>query len=1302
MKNIISKFLTVIGLGAALLGCTRIEEIEEDIRLDRCLAPTDFVAKVDIATGNCVEFSWSLSKGADAFILEIYKDGELYGNALRVLPKEVPYTVELDPDLDYTARVKAYDSSGLIGESKWTDLEDVIETYSIKPSVNPVLTDRTINSITVKWDADNEVDHLRLTPALEEDKSYTKIELSGADIEAASYCVSGLKASTNYTVAVYYKRAARGQVSAWTRPVVDGATSVADTASLKQALRDGAPVILLACADSAYVIGSVTLAGPLTFYGEESVDGSTKPTIAGCFNINSSVTSLHLESLNISGEACDGMSQQGHLLSVTEVVESISSIEIVNCEVYGYSKGIYSDNKGASVGTIDFNNNIIHDIDGNGGDGFDCRQSCTIDKITFTNNTIYNGFRTLFRIDEAVNLKAFNFCNNTLSNLCSLNDSNNNGLFHIRARAKGGADEKELRDNTNDVAKDNLFLNMAEKCLIISKNGMSVLPNLSGNYAYDISDNFLNVSTTATPPVEKITTDSFKEAGNKVLSEDPCTDSRGGKFNVEDAAVTSAKAGDPRWFTPYVPVIEDLTQDVTVPVKTWDFTDSKTFRGKIEQDAVRDGIRFYVKENGLEFVDEGLEFPAAGTLDKSGAPEDCGIGIKVDQPGSVVITTVSADNDQALLAISLDGKAKIALAAGEENYKLVLDGIEKGEEHFVYIYAVASPIIVKTLQWSDDIEREGDKILDTPVLSIDKTAVNYGSGESVTISWNAVDKAGSYDVTFDGKTKNTTDTFYTIAASELTPGTYEVGVVSKPAETDLVRGASEPAYVSFSVNEVLEKIVLEKIWDSEYMKAGVEKYGNGTELNGADFVYGNIGYVVGGGKFKFGIDNAGTADEAARIQLGGTGKAGTKTSLQILVGGKGTLELTARSSGDAARPLAVAIGTEEIGRKDAPAKTEAPAVLSYDVEAADGDLVNIFSASSGINIYSIKWTPKGATPVTTSYKWNFTEMYTSDVKVNDSQIYEYNNGTAEAVSSADKNYVLYLAPNGKDLKNAKLACTADGITYHPLTYGGGAAYMFFKVDKPGTLKVKASNGKDQANHVNCQLGVKLNGEAFGDNVELDYYDLAVAGCRAVEYTWEITSAGEISIVKPSGKNSPYIYEVEFSYTEGGTPEPVAYDTVIDAAGVNGCGYTFQTGKAGVQALTAPDDWTYKDIEFKSLFNIGSADHDGASTTIMYFRKDADMASCAAGTTGLLQNVTCLGEIQEVIVTLASSATKAGSKMKMYENAGSGAEAEVASSSPADKASVHTFTFSEGNNGYFRLNGGSDDLKIVSVELKYKK
>ena len=117
----------------------------------------------------------------------------------------------------------------------------------------------------------------------------------------------------------------------------------------------------------------------------------------------------------------------------------------------------------------------------------------------------------------------------------------------------------------------------------------------------------------------------------------------------------------------------------------------------------------------------------------------------------------------------------------------------------------------------------------------------------------------------------------------------------------------------------------------------------------ADFLYNNLGFVHGGGSgFKF-------AD--ARVQLAGSGSAGTKCCIQFKVGGPGTVTVSCQSSNSSSdRTLKVALGSSAKGDISAPgASQNTDSVELGDAKA--GDLVNIYSGGSGINVFEIVWTP---------------------------------------------------------------------------------------------------------------------------------------------------------------------------------------------------------------------------------------------------------------------------------------------------------------------------------------------------------
>lgn len=118
-----------------------------------------------------------------------------------------------------------------------------------------------------------------------------------------------------------------------------------------------------------------------------------------------------------------------------------------------------------------------------------------------------------------------------------------------------------------------------------------------------------------------------------------------------------------------------------------------------------------------------------------------------------------------------------------------------------------------------------------------------------------------------------------------------------------------------------------------------------------------LSFLMGGGKFKFGQNNNAAGVKATRFQFGGTGSM-TKANVSFTVDAPGTLVVEAVSGGDVARPLAVAIDGTELAPQDAPDKSQNAGLLTFDCSsAAKGSKITIYSKNSGINVFSISWTP---------------------------------------------------------------------------------------------------------------------------------------------------------------------------------------------------------------------------------------------------------------------------------------------------------------------------------------------------------
>ena len=163
IRNLHMKKLIYTAL-ALLFAVSCVEEIPpviEDVDLSRCFEPTNVTAVVK--NGEYVNFNWDKAKTTEVYILELFTNEALEGDPafhFELDKSEIPYLAHLEADMTYWFRVRGT----TVGKdpSKWYVGTKKLETTAIKSILEPVLTDRTVNSISLAWKADPEVDHIRI------------------------------------------------------------------------------------------------------------------------------------------------------------------------------------------------------------------------------------------------------------------------------------------------------------------------------------------------------------------------------------------------------------------------------------------------------------------------------------------------------------------------------------------------------------------------------------------------------------------------------------------------------------------------------------------------------------------------------------------------------------------------------------------------------------------------------------------------------------------------------------------------------------------------------------------------------------------------------------------------------------------------------------------------------------------------------------------------------------------------------------------------------------------------------------
>lgn len=834
--------------GVGITSCSSdLDDPMDTIPYNRVLTPMNFEAEVVATKGTDVTFSWSAVQNASAYVLELFdavvtteqgpdgKDVEVFNPpvyeatspvySFEVAADQVPYTVEgLEVDKTFYARVRGV--SGSVAASHWAYLIEPVSTSAVRQLLNPVVIARTASSVTVGWDdAEDKGDLtsirvLAVVPA--EGETARTIALTDEQKSACEVTVDGLDACRNYKFTLLFgKSGSRGVVTAWTRTDTEGMNEINSAEGLYNAINGatGDVKLVLAYNDGAVydmgayaVVGSeglyepFTVACNLSIYGEATgegqmpvVKGFSLKTAAGC-------GSLHFEEVVMDGANLCGV-------LATTGGSNMTDVEFVNMEMSGYVKGVWSGADGNNVDNFLFDGVYAHDINpkGSGGGDFIDVRGGDYQSIVLKNSTFYASARSFLRIseDKTKVLGSVELANCTFNSVTTtISSSNNSGIFHIRKVTPGAFTMSKcvfLNMNNDNETENGFWVRMARD------NAENFVPFCSGNIYYNVGHMYAgkNGDQNTFFPTKSVNLngDPFTTAlamadGGMMLEEDPCTNSIAGKMYLKNGVIAANKAGDPRWWDATQPVVVRPTELTTVVEPTvWDFTDKTKFSSEtIETNQIIENIRIYAPAELV--MSEGVTFASAASVDKQGRPTSSALGIRVQGVGAVEVTTVDAGFNAALQLV-VAGDRYTMLADGK-THKVVLGDLVG--ENDIYLLA-GSAVTVTKVAWTDDLTPESTvSQLAAPKVKVDNTSFDEGTEVAVTASWAAVENAASYEVTFQGKKTETTETSFTIDAATVAAlgvATYEISVVAKPVATSSKYSASEAGVATFKVNKVI-------------------------------------------------------------------------------------------------------------------------------------------------------------------------------------------------------------------------------------------------------------------------------------------------------------------------------------------------------------------------------------------------------------------------------------------------------------------------------------------------------------------
>lgn len=1146
--------------GVGITSCSSdLDDPMDTIPYNRVLTPMNFEAEVVATKGTDVTFSWSAVQNASAYVLELFdavvtteqgpdgKDVEVFNPpvyeatspvySFEVAADQVPYTVEgLEVDKTFYARVRGV--SGSVAASHWAYLIEPVSTSAVRQLLNPVVIARTASSVTVGWDDAEDKGDLTsirveaVVPA--EGESARTIALSDEQKNACEIEVSELAACRNYKFTLLFGRSgSRGVVTAWTRTDTEGMNEINSAEGLYNAINGatGDVKLVLAYNDGvAYDMGAYAVVGTeglyepftvacnLSIYGDATGEGQM-PVIKG-FSLKTAAGcgSLHFEEVVMDGANLCGV-------LATTGGSNMTDVEFVNMEMSGYVKGVWSGAEGSNVDNFLFDGVYAHDINPNGsggGDFIDVRGG-DYQSIVLKNSTFYASARSFLRIseDKTKVLGSVELANCTFNSVTTtISSSNNSGIFHIRKVTPGAFTMSKcvfLNMNNDNETENGFWVRMARD------NAENFVPFCSGNIYYNVGHMYAgkNGDQNTFFPTKSVNLngDAFTTAlamadGGMMLEEDPCTNSIAGKMYLKNGVIAANKAGDPRWWDATQPVVVRPTELTTVVEPTvWDFTDKTKFSSEtIETNQIIENIRIYAPAELV--MSEGVTFASAASVDKQGRPTSSALGIRVQGVGAVEVTTVDAGFNAALQLV-VAGDRYTMLADGK-THKVVLGDLVG--ENDIYLLA-GSAVTVTKVAWTDDLTPEATVAqLAAPEVKVDNTSFDEGTEVAVTASWAAVENAASYEVTFQGKKTETTETSFTIDAATVAAlgvATYEISVVAKPVATSSKYSASEAGVATFKVNKVILAGFSTVTWN--FLTFDGTNLADGATWTSNTAFAENVVWTINP-DFPMTIMNGVTVQAAGSTNGAKTAdgssfqtSAPDKRAVYFTATAPGKLKYTAKSGNSStARSTYVAVSTASEYKV---VYTSDPAIeeKTYEVDLMDlvgGETIYIFGKGNTFSVIEWTYVDENAGPVAEPAVWNFT----------DSGFDPYFNIIANAVGlGTDYKEPYEQVWDGLTISNGggnSIRVNGTSERYVQMGGGGGIAenqrHFSFEAPVSGKVTVVASNTGGSA------ATDRLVAVEYGTNVSTQVGGVPSSERATLTFDIDITEATTVYVYPTNG------------------------------------------------------------------------------------------------------------------------------------------------------------------------------------------
>ena len=516
-------------LGLGLLSMTACSDPMDEITsliVGRNFSPVNFDTK-DI-TKESASFQWTAVSGATSYELQIFADSDLDFSGeptfvfKNISKDEIPYAVSgLMYDTQYSARVMAVDDNDATRNSKWSEVSFRTNAQQIFKSVsNSDIADR---SVVMNWPAGEEVTTIYAV-ASETGETITTKQLTETEIAAGKAIVDGLQPETKYDVYLYNGSKKRGTKTFKTIADLNGAIVVRPGDDFASLIKNAEAGSVFALMPDTFKIMSEDETGTSAVAISKSIEikgiyPTAAPVIQGRFEINDGA-SVSIDNIVLDGSANVSTDQAFNFKTADA---TYGKVIIKNSEIKNFGKGVFYVNVACTINELTFKNCLIHDIECDGGDMFDCRKG-RIDNLNLLESTIYNSAasRDFIRMDDASTLGGAPVIT---VNKCTIDGASNKAKRLLYVRYVGN-----VINWTNNI--------VSNTGAVWSNQSKTGVPTFQNNVYFNCAK--LNVAD-----VEGKTNMFADEAGKEANPE--YKNAAKGDFTIGNESVKKLGVGDPRW-----------------------------------------------------------------------------------------------------------------------------------------------------------------------------------------------------------------------------------------------------------------------------------------------------------------------------------------------------------------------------------------------------------------------------------------------------------------------------------------------------------------------------------------------------------------------------------------------------------------------------------------------------------------------------------------------------------------------------------------------------------------------------------